>query len=839
MIFNYLKLALRLMIRNPFFTLINVIGLSVGFVAFFILWQYSESELKSDTQWKNSDRIYRFGIHLNWTDDKVNWQGSFFGPNDAAFTSYIADQYSEIEDYTRILVQKNFTSRRAGFNSLLKDHGNEVFFTVQSGNTHKSFEENKVVYGDPNVFSFFGIQLIEGNTNSALNLSGSVVLSERASVKYFGTAHSLGKTMLLNDQISLTVTGVFKNLPKNTHLDFDIVISSERLRNQYSKFNPAFWGPTCYLRLSKNVNVKDLESRINRDAQKQIGEVSFKDSPSERCEMYFQALHELPFESHRQDFYPTKSKVVLTIFQYTSIAILIMAWINYVNLAISSNRKRMREVAIRKTIGGKYADFIFQFMTEAMAVNIIAVALAFSIIQGIRTPMEVLFAFYIPEYDTIALSTQVMLFGAFIVGVLFTGFYPAIVSLKQSPVSLFGFQKLRNEKNRLGISFTTFQYCVAISLVVLAYSIWKQMEFILNRDIGLDTTQTLVINLPIVRTDRYNTQIKDLVKELKSNVSTSDLTVSQSVPGDDLQQSIELVSNKLDTRAGVECSGGVDENFIPFYKIKMLAGRNFLPDTPADSSSILLSSGTISRLGFTSPEDAIGQDIYVFQKNKATVIGVFEDYKLKPLLNEGYINYSGKPGLALTYKDFILPGAQFNKPNRISLHVQSGTFEKVIAEIEKRYLNFFPRDVFNWYFLDSVIDGKYKQQLVARNQIALFSMIAIGIACLGLLGIISNKAIEKTKEIGIRKVLGAELYQIAQILLSTTSKQLIIATIISIPLASYLTQQYLHNFSEYVNLSWRHYVIPLTLLILLLISTVAIVVWRAAKGNPVDALKHE
>ena len=159
--------------------------------------------------------------------------------------------------------------------------------------------------------------------------------------------------------------------------------------------------------------------------------------------MYFQALHELPFESHRQDFWPPKSKVVLTIFQYTSIAILILAWIDYVNVAISSNRKRMKEVAIRKTIGGKYADFIFQFMTEAMAVNIIAVAVAFSIIQAIRTPMEVLFAFYMPEYGNIALSTQAMLSGAFVVGVLFTGFYPAIVSLKQSPVSLFGFHKMR------------------------------------------------------------------------------------------------------------------------------------------------------------------------------------------------------------------------------------------------------------------------------------------------------------------------------------------------------------------------------------------------------------
>ena len=839
MILNYLKLALRLMIRNPFFTLINVIGLSVGFVAFFILWQYSESELKSDMQWKNSDRIYRFGLHFNWTDDKVNWQSSLFGPNDAAFTSYIADQYTEVEEYTRILAQKNFTSSRAGFKSLLKDHGNEVFFTVQSGNTHKSFEENKVVYGDPNVFSFFGIPLIEGNTNSALNLSGSVVLSEHASVKYFGTTHSLGKTILLNDQITLTVTGVFKNLPKNTHLDFDIVISSERLRNQYSKFNQAFWGPTCYLRLSKNVNVKDLESRINREAQKQILEVTIKDSPYTRGEMYFQALHELPFESHRQDFWPPKSKVVLTIFQYTSIAILILAWTNYVNLAISSNRKRMKEVAIRKTIGGKYADFIFQFMTEAMAVNIIAVAVAFSIIQGIRTPMEVLFAFYMPEYGNIALSTQGMLSGAFVVGVLFTGFYPAIVSLKQSPVSLFGFHKIRNQKNHVGISFTTFQYCVAISLVVLAYSIWKQMEFILNRDIGLNTTQTLVVNLPVVRTDRYNTQIKDLVNELRSNTLTSGLTISQSVPGDDFQQYIDLVSNKLDAGISVESNGGVDENFIPFYRIKLLAGRNFMPDSPADSSSILLSLSTANRLGFKSPEEAIGQNIYVFKENKATVIGVFEDYKLKPLLNEGFVNYSGNPGLALTYKEFLLPGALFNKPNRMSLRVQPETFNDAIVEIEKKYQKYFAGGVFNWYFLDAVVNGKYKQQLVARNQITLFSMLAIGIACLGLLGIISNKAIEKTKEIGIRKVLGAELYQIAQMLLSTSSKQLVIATIISIPLASYLTQQYLREFSEYVNLSWWHYVIPLALLILLLISTVAVIVWRAAKGNPVDALKHE
>jgi putative ABC transport system permease protein len=252
-----------------------------------------------------------------------------------------------------------------------------------------------------------------------------------------------------------------------------------------------------------------------------------------------------------------------------------------------------------------------------------------------------------------------------------------------------------------------------------------------------------------------------------------------------------------------------------------------------------LSLSTANRLGFNRPEEAIGQDIYVFKENKATVIGVFEDYKLEPLLNEGFVIYRGNPGLALTYKEFLLPGALFNKPNRMSLRVQPETFNDAIVEIEKKYQKHFADGVFNWYFLDSVIDGKYKQQLVARNQITLFSILAIGIACLGLLGIISNKALEKTKEIGIRKVLGAELHQIAQMLLSTTTKQIVIATVISIPLTYYVTQQYLQNFSEHIHLRWWHYLLPLVILIGIMLGSVATVVWKAAKQNPVDALKYE
>ncbi len=499
----------------------------------------------------------------------------------------------------------------------------------------------------------------------------------------------------------------------------------------------------------------------------------------------------------------------------------------------------MRELAVRKVIGGKNSDLIFQFITEALVINAIAIALAFSIIQVIHSPMKLLLGFYIPDLSSMDFSTLIMFLLTFAMGVTFTGLYPAMVCSKQNPVKMLGQGVVKKRKNNFNISFTTLQFSVAISLIVVAYSVWKQIEFVLSKDIGLDLSQTLVINLPHVRDNSFNTQIESLVRELNSNAVVNELTISQSVPGDGLQQFIDLALNTLDAGVSIESNGGVDENFISFYKIKLLAGRSFLPDSPADSSSILVSLSTANRLGFKSAEEAIGQNVYLFKENRVKVIGVFEDYKLTPFLNEGYINYNGEPGLALTYKDFLMPGASFNKINRISLRVPLEKFSDVIPEIENKFLKYFPGKNFNWYFLDSVITGKYNQQLVARNQITLFSILAIAIACLGLLGLITNKAIEKTKEIGIRKVLGAEFYQIAVLLLSSTTKQLVVAAVIGVPVAIYFTNQYLQNFSEQVSLHWLHYSKPLVLLVIITVSTVGVVVWRAARANPVEALKHE
>jgi putative ABC transport system permease protein len=302
---------------------------------------------------------------------------------------------------------------------------------------------------------------------------------------------------------------------------------------------------------------------------------------------------------------------------------------------------------------------------------------------------------------------------------------------------------------------------------------------------------------------------------------------------------INLIQPGVGAGIGVGGNGGVDENFIPLYQIKMLEGRNFLSDNPADSSSILISDITSGRLGFRTLSDAIGSKVIAGINGKevqATVVGVYRDYNTEPLLNRGFFQSKGS---ALTYKDFLFPNELWSVPQKVSFRLTQEEFEESLARIESAYRESFSDPIFNWYFLDDVIDGKYRQYLLVSDQIALFCFLAVGIACLGLLGMMLHKVNNKVKEIGVRKILGAQLHQIAQLLLTTSIKQIFIAAAIGIPAAYFLTQEYLQRFSERLELQWWHLILPVIILIAIMVSTIATIIWRAAKSNPVEALRYE
>ena len=364
MLSKYLKLSFRLMARNPFFTFINVAGLSVGLAVFLVLWQYSQNELKSDQFHKDFERISRLCYFWNFADSNGNPDHSVNSGIDPEVARLIDVDFDEIEDHTRILNQPNM------WDGYLKIHGNKLFLVNEGSYDNVSFMESKVVYGDSNLFSFFSLPLVKGDASSVLSEANSIVLSEASAQKYFGDVDPLGKLLLLNGTIPLHVAGVFKDLPANTHLQFEIVISIKTIHRVVSEI--AFGRFYCYFKIRKGIDQSSLQKKVNETANALylplLERAGFKELP--KVELFFQPLKDVAFPKPEYggiwgDNNWAKSKTLLKTFETVAIVILLMAWINYTNLTIASNRKRVKELGARRAVGAGLPDFMNQFLIDA------------------------------------------------------------------------------------------------------------------------------------------------------------------------------------------------------------------------------------------------------------------------------------------------------------------------------------------------------------------------------------------------------------------------------------------------------------------------------------------
>jgi putative ABC transport system permease protein len=528
------------------------------------------------------------------------------------------------------------------------------------------------------------------------------------------------------------------------------------------------------------------------------------------------------------------SRYLLSVLGVVSISVLLMAWVNYINMTLSANQKRMKELAARKAVGANYIDFILQFIIEAMLLNGVALLVAITLIQLIRTPAQVYFGFYVVSWSDISLTVKLLISCAIFAGITITGMYPAIATLNVSPKVLFGEKRLAKRSFRFSHLLTVFQYVAAMALIIWALSVYLQITHVLNFDIGVKKDQVVVIDLPVHQDSMIRSQVKYFEGQLSSSSSIMDYTFSHDVIGD---RDNKYLKRNDRSEAFMMEAYTVDARFIPFYGIKLIAGRNFLSNHRADENTIILSRKAIRTLGFTNPEDALGAQILVPQDlagfsdyAPSTVIGVFEDYFTDPFFTiyQGYTS-----GMSL------FPSSFDATLRKVSVRIFPGQFKNAMGQLQGEYASVFPHTIFNSNFLEEQISRAYNEEKKVSNQIILFTLIAIGIACLGLLGMMSHKAVEKTKEIGIRKILGARLSNIALIMLKSTVNQILIALIIALPVAYYLVWQYLQKYTEQITLQWWHFALPVLILIVILLATIASVLWRAAEGNPVEALKYE
>lgn len=832
MITNYIKLAIRLLSRNLFSTIVNLSGLSVGLAMFFLLWQYAQTELGSDQFHNGADRIVRFGNTYHFTGENGEVKTGMMAVNEPELTRAAATEFPEVEAYTRIFEQANFSRDH------IPHHGRDLFLTYTDAADHQhAFAERNIVYADANLFTFFSFPLATGNAQTVLKDPYTIVLSASNARKYFGNDDPLGKTLLLNGTTPLKVTGVFKDLPHNTHLAFDMAISTATLENSISTIRITNGGAFCYLKLAPGIDLPGFEKKVKAFSHEHFTKLLKSTCATCDAEAYLQPLRELPFNSGVWfDTAKIKSQYLLMALSTIAVLILVMAWINYINMAVTANLKRVKELAARKTVGARYSDFIIQFVWEAAIVNVSAAILAFVIVQTVRIPAEEFLQFYIPSLRDTSPTTLTIVALTLAFGTLFTGVYPAIITLRANPRVLFGTFKTLRKGNAFSNVLTTLQFSFAVILITWIFSIHLQLDYILNKDLGIRQDQIVTVDLPMMYTYASEGTLHAFTEEVSKIPGISGRTVSHSIPGLESKFIGLSYKNKWIT---AQSNGAVDESFIPLYNIHMIAGRNFQQDNPADQQSIMISQTSASRMGIDNPTDAIGQTLFVQRSDwspetvKATVIGVFEDYKVDPLFS----SINNRDGIVLLYKNYLVPENIIAR--KISLLVNPTDISGTLKQVGELYNTTFAGQVFNWNFLDRQIGRFYEQEKTTRNQITFFTLLAVGIACVGLLGVIRNKAIEKTKEMGVRKVLGAQFLHLTRILLSTTARQVMIATILGIPAAVILTQRYLEKFSDRISLQWWHYTIPTLILITVMLATVASTLWKVNKTNPVDALRYE
>ena len=825
MFLNYLKLAVRLLLRNPFFTFINVAGLSVGFAAFCILWPYSQSELKSDRFHKDYEQIAKLSRNVVSIENGIHVNVNLPVHNSGIARQFKRD-YPEIIAMTGIIPQQFFEAYRQGFDR-------DVFVSVENKNGMREFfREQTLAYADSNFFQFFSFPLLIGNPETVLRDPKTAVISAHHAEKYFGKQDPVDKTIFFNDSIPVTVKGVFKDFPKNTHMKADVIISTAGINELNSTRWEKNWFGHYYIKVTRGADFKELENKINSEKERIYGNCP-------RCSfsvtsVYIQPLKTIAFTNLIANTFVVKSEYLLIVLSVLAFVIPLLAWINYISLSIHMLKKRTSEMAVRKVVGAARRHFMMQFAIEAVILNLFALLVSLTLVQLTKGPAEKWLTFYTVSWHELPFSTAWVIIVLLLTGIIVTSAYPILISFSNK--SMLVIKKNWSYRSPRWINIiVTAQYSIAVVLLILIICVYLQLNLILSKPIGIDKNGVITIDCPLQQGNNFMTKLDYFVTTATTIDGIEAATISKNVAGDWTGYGVPLQRNKNGIEFGLDVNGGVDESFLTVFGIKLLHGRNFQKDMPADRNAILLSHYATKRLGFSTAEEALGTRVILpwYGHDNVEVIGVYQDYEFQPFL----LSYNKGPrGSFLSYGNSLMPDYF---PSKISIRTNYEELNSSLRQLEFLFEETFPHDVFRWTFVDENVQKHYITEKVARNQIGVFTLIAIGIACLGLLGLIFNKVVEKTKEIGIRKVLGAGLYHIVQILLNTTMQQVAIATVISIPLAYYLAKLYLEKFSERIELQWWHFVLPVALLIFIMGSIVGTVVWKAAKNNPVDALKCE
>ncbi|MEM7548499.1 MAG: ABC transporter permease [Bacteroidota bacterium] len=801
-----LTLTFRVMNRDRLHTAINVAGLAVGFAAFLFIYQYVRFERSFDSFHENYADLYR-----------INYQ--YFHDNDL--------QRSLATSPPRIA---SFVKQLPEVKSIVRVHSYEGGdLTIMANN--KAFRETRVLFTDPDFLKVFSFPLVYGDTETSLNNIRTVVITESTSQKYFGDKNPLGKTVMVDGSEDLyTVTGVLKDLPLNSHLQFDILVSYKTLDWWYEGDAEDSWywhNFHTYLLLNPEINPAAFEEKLTSALQKERGAINKEKGIDQR--FYLQPLADVHYDSGLENILtPSRQADKLTLNFLLAIGyfILFIAWVNYINLASARSVKRAKEVGVKKTLGAPKKELVFQFILESFTVNLVAaifgvllVASCHNLLTGLAgTPFSI---GYLLNIDFWSIAVLFMLAGA-----LVAGGYPAFVLSSYKPVKVLKSSIIpKQSATWLRKVLVVFQFSISITLITCTAFIYLQIDHMQNKDVGFNAKDLLIIRGPneLEGEEDYPKQ-KLFAKELSDYSEISEVTVSSAVPGEVINFPVDFRNqNEGDNNTFSFDFINVNFNYFKTFEIDLLAGRDFNSEIESDHQAIVLNEAAVHLLGFDSADLIIGKKVVLNDRFQRTVIGVAENTN------------------QLSSKYAITPMAYDLDENASFYYVikYSNDAQHALTQSQKIFQHFYPNDPFDFFFLDEFYNRQYITDYKLGNMISFFSALAIFIACLGLFGLASYNTLSRTKEIGIRKILGATISNIIYLLSQEFLMLIIVANIITWPLVYSLINSWLDNFASRIDFNFFVILISGLLVILVALFTTASLTIRSAQSNPVNSLRNE
>lgn len=813
---NYLKTAWRNLLKYKIFSSLNIMGLAIGMTACLLILQYVSFKLSYDQFHPDVNNIYRV-VNDRYQQGKLIQHGTI---TYSAVGKAMNDDYEEVVGNTRVMPDQ----------------------TIYGYNDKKWIEEG-ILYTENSFFELFNFPLLAGDKSTVLKDPYTLLISEELAKKIFEIKNgdykqAIGKALNLNTvKTPYLVQGVFKNVPQNSHLQFEMLISWSSLASNgwkettYDFTNSDFWH---YVQLKPGTDYKAFNAKLPGYSKRHFdgnksgnGDETFYLQPLSNAHLYSDFEYEIG---------ETGSSTVVWGLLIIALFIISIAWVNYINLATARAAERAKEVGIRKVMGGLRKQLMGQFMMESAIINIVGIALAiglvfllqpaFNKLLGYELSLSYLFTKGLNGYMILIALAAIVLTGIFI-----SGLYPALVLSSFKPITVL---KGRFSHSKKGIilrkGLVIGQFSITVALIIGSIVVMNQLRYMNKKALGFNMDQVVVLNPPwLTKFDStYIDKVNAFKEDLKQLAAVKGATTSWNVPGGETGRSFNVrQADSATTNRFTMRHTSIDYDFVSVYGIKLVAGRNYTRgDHNTDFhklNNIMINKNAATLLGFSSPETAIGRDILRGDR-RWTVIGVIDDYHQKSL------RYPTEPMLFFPF---------YSTNSSISVKLHTSDIPPTIAAIKKKYESFFPGNYFDYVFLDERFNRQYQTDQLFGKVFTIFASLAIFVACLGLFGLALFATLQRTKEIGIRKVLGASVSNILLLLSKDFIKLIAIASVIAFPLAWYVMNQWLQEFSYRIGISWWIFAIAGGASLIVALVTISLQAIKAALANPIKSLRSE